>query len=196
MHVDLVLLELADRLAELAKRAKSNPNEWLLSESERRLEAGYLRITEPSLGLRFLDKPMEAPVEELRLESNRIAPLAEFANEVIAEYVYHLLTLTIEEDTVITSVDIQKLLVPLDYGALLAEYRQRSDAFRLVERDFMQALEAVDNTVYAAFGLTAEEQDYITQRLNRFPLNRLQPRYPWQTVRPSRIKAYTVDRFA
>ena len=184
-----------DRLAELAQRAKNNPNEWLLSETEQRLRAGHLRIIEPSLGLRFLEAGVEATVEELVWSGNRVEPLAEFANDALAEYVFHLLTLTVEEETRIKAAEVQKLLVPNDYAALLAEYHRRMDSFRQVEQDFMAALEDVDKAVYVAFGMTAEEQDYITARLSRFPLNRLQPRYPWQTVRPRPIKAYMEDRF-
>ena len=185
-----------DRLAELANRAKNNPNEWFLAETERRLETGRLRLTEPALGLRFTEAGAESLLEELTLNANRIEPLAEFANPALAEFVFHLLTLTVEEGAVVKSADIQKLVVPRDYAEALAEYQQRITAFRGVEQDFMAALAAVDTAVYAAFGLTPDEQGYITQRLNRFPLNRLQPRYPWQAVRPRPIKAYMEDRFA
>jgi len=46
------------------------------------------------------------------------------------------------------------------------------------------------------FELTDEEKSHIETRLASFPLNKLQPRYPWQTVKPRPIKAYTIDRFA
>ena len=185
-----------DRLAELAARAKNNPNEWLLADTERRLEAGRLRIIDPVFGLRFLEAGAESPVEALTLNANRIEPLAEFANPALAAFVFHLLTLTIEEGALVKSADVQKLVIPKDYAEALGEYQQRMASFRDVERDFMAALAAVDAAVYAAFGLIPDEQDTITQRLNRFPLNRLQPRYPWQAVRPRPIKAYMDDRFA
>lgn len=195
-QAEQALAEGYDRLAELAGRAKNNPNEWLLAETERRLAAGRLRITEPSLGLRFLEAGAESLVEELQWQENRLEPLAEFADPALAEYAFYLLTLTAEEGALVKAADVQKLLVPADYAALLAEYHQRSINFRQVEQDFMAALAAVDGAVYTAFGLTSAEQDFITQRLNRFPLNRLQPRYPWQVVRPRPIKAYMEDRFA
>ncbi len=185
-----------DRLAGLASRAKNNPNEWLLSETGRRLAVGNHRLTEPALGLRFIEAGAEAPVAELQWEANRVTPLAEFANDTLAEYIFLLITLTVEEETLVKTTDVQKLLVPHDYAALLAEYHRRMDAFRQVEHDFMETLEEVDRAVYAAFGLTPQEQATITQRLNSFPLNRLQPRYPWQSVRPRPIKAYMQDRFA
>lgn len=185
-----------DRLAALAQIAKNNPNEWLLTETERRLEAGHFRITEPSLGLRFTAGITEILRDELQWEGIRIAPIAEFANAEVAEYVATLLTLTTEEETLIKAVEIQKLLIPRDYAALMSEYHQRLEAFRQVEQEFMRILAEVDTAVGNAFGLTPEEQTYIAQRLNRFPLNRLQPRYPWQAVRPRAIKSYMVDRFA
>ncbi|APB32328.1 hypothetical protein GlitD10_0027 [Gloeomargarita lithophora Alchichica-D10] len=45
------------------------------------------------------------------------------------------------------------------------------------------------------FGLTDAEKNHIEHRLASFPLNKLQPRYPWQTVRPRPIRAYMGDRF-
>jgi hypothetical protein len=45
------------------------------------------------------------------------------------------------------------------------------------------------------FGLSEEEKAHIENRLSSFPLNKLQPRYPWQTVKPRKINAYTEDRF-
>ncbi len=195
-ETELALADGYDRLATLAGRAKNNPNEWLLAETERRLAVARLRITEPSLGLRFLETGAESLVEELQWQENRLEPLAEFADPALAEYAFYLLTLTAEEGALVKAADVQKLLVPVDYAALLAEYHQRSGDFRQVEQDFMAALAAVDGAVYTAFGLTSAEQDFITQRLNRFPLNRLQPRYPWQVARPRPIKAYMEDRFA
>jgi len=185
-----------DRLALLASRAKNNPNEWLLAETERRLAVAHWRITEPALGLRFEAAGAEAALEELQHDGDKITPLAAFADANLAEFVFLLLTLTVEEGTTVRTQDVQKLVVPKDYGALLAEYRQRRAAFGQVEQDFTQALQDVDEAVYAAFELTAEEQATIAARLSRFPLSRLQPRYPWQAVRPRAIKAYTADRFA
>lgn len=185
-----------DRLAELANRAKNNPNEWLLAETERRLAVAHWRITEPTLGLRFEAAGAEATIEDLQINGNQVAPLAVFADADLAAFVYLLLTLTLEEGMSVRTQDIQKLVVPKDYGILLAEYRQRQTAFGQVEQDFTQALRDVDNAVYTAFGLTAEEQATVAARLSRFPLNRLQPRYPWQVVRQRPIKAYTADRFA
>ncbi len=185
-----------DRLATLANRAKNNPNEWLLAETERRLAVARWRITEPALGLSFEAAGIEANVEELQQDGNRVVPLAAFADADLAEFVFLLLTLTVEEGTRVRAQDVQKLVVPRDYAALLAEHRQRMAAFRQVEQDFALALQVVDAAVYAAFGLLPDEQATITARLSRFPLNRLQPRYPWQAVRPRPIKAYTADRFA
>ena len=189
------LADAYDQLSELAKRAKDNPAEWLLTETKRRIETGNLRLTEPALGLRFLEGGAETPTEELRLEGNRIEPFAEFADEALAEYVFLILTKTAEDDKPIKVADVQKLLIPKDYETLLKEFHQRMKDFQLVEQNFMQALEALDTAVFDAFGITPEERDIVNERLSRFPLNRLQPRYPWQTVRPRPIKSYMEDRF-
>ena len=60
----------------------------------------------------------------------------------------------------------------------------------------MAVLAEIDEAVFEAFELTAAERAYIQQRLSSFPLNRLKPRYPWDTVSKRGIKAYTEDRFA
>lgn len=187
-----------DELARLAARAKNSPNEWLLTETERRLAAGNKSLTEPAYGLRFEAGDMTALAEELLLDGAQIRTelllFAEFANANLAEYVYRVLTLTAKEDKPITTLDAQKLLVPNDYAALMQEYRARDAGFQRVEQDFLQALEDVDTAVYAAFGMT-DAKPAIAQRLSTFPLNRLRPRYPWETVRPRAIKSYTEDRF-
>ena len=187
-------------LAGLAARAKNNPNEWLLAEAERRNTTGHLRLSDPSLGLTFAGGIVEARTGDLQWEGPEIRAglltFARFANGDIAEYVYRILVLTTEEDTLLKTSDVQKLVVPRDYAVLIAEYRQRWTGFKSVERDFREALDQVDSAVYSAFDIDAPEQAYITERLASFPLNRLQPRYPWQAVKPRPIKAYMEDRFA
>jgi hypothetical protein len=198
--VEQQLSEGYDLLAQLAVRAKDSPNEWLLAEAERRIATAHIRITDPVLGLRFEEETLEARADELRLEGNRIesslSTFASFKEDDVTEYVYRILALTSEEDTMLKAQDVQKLVVPQDYAALIAEYRQRMTAFERVEQDFRAALESVDAIVYALFGITEQEQETIEARLASFPLNRLQPRYPWETVRPRPIKAYMQDRFA
>ena len=198
LEAEQTLADGYDRLAELAARAKNNPNEWLLSEAETRFAnaATYWRVTEPALGLRFDAVGADAAADELQHDGSRVAPLAEFADADLAEFVFLLLTLTAEEGARVETKDIQKLLVPRDYAALLAKYRARTAAFGQVEQDFALALRAVDTAVYTAFSLTNAEQATVAARMSRFPLDRLQPRYPWQTVRPRPIKSYTSDRFA
>ncbi len=187
-----------DLLARLARWAKDGPNEWLLAETERRLALGHKSLTEPIYGLRFEAGGVTALAEELQLDGTQIRTelllFAELADECLAEYVFRVLTLTAKEDKPITAADAQKLFVPSDYRALMREYRTRDAAFQSVEQDFMQALRAGDDAVYAAFGMT-DQKAYIEQRLSEFPLNRLRPRYPWETVRPCAVKAHTEDRF-
>ncbi|MFN5513629.1 MAG: Eco57I restriction-modification methylase domain-containing protein [Cyanobacteriota bacterium] len=189
-----------NELAQLAAIAKNNPDEWLFSEVETRLETRRYKLSDKILGLNFSNwSSEEFQVEELVLEGNQIRAGAfslELIDPDVAELVYKLLTLNAEEETSISKAMIQKLLVPQDYRTLMAEYRRRSLHFQQVESDFFAALNRIDETVYTMFGLTAEEKAHIETRLASFPLNKLQPRYPWQTVKPRPLKTYTVDRFA
>ena len=78
----------------------------------------------------------------------------------------------------------------------MKEYHARMASFGRVEEDFMDALAGADEIVYGLFGIDDTERRYIDERLSSFPLNRLKPRYPWETVKPRPIKAYMADRFA
>ena len=113
-----------------------------------------------------------------------------------SSYVHTVLTENSDEDSKITKKLIQQLLIPKNLSALMLEYAQRLAAFGNVQQDFMAALNNIDQAVYAAFNLTTTEREYIEQRLSSFPLNRLTPRYPWDTVSTRGIKAYLEDRFA
>lgn len=195
-----LLIDAYNELSQLAAIAKNNPDEWLLSETEARIETNRYKLSDRALGLNFSNwSPEDVSVEELGLAGNCIQAgvfLLELIDADVAELVYKLLTLNAEEDSTISRAIIQKLLVPQDYAALMQTYRQRLASFQLVESDFFAALAQIDETVYAMFGLTEAEKVHIETRLNSFPLNKLQPRYPWQTVKPRPIKAYTSDRFA
>ena len=158
---------------------------------------GPLRITEPVARPAFPGSGCGSAVEELQWHGNRIEPLAEFADAALAEFVFHLLTLTVEEGHACESRRrAETRSCHTDYADFLTEYQHALTAFGRWSRISTRQWQRVDNAVYAAFGLTPEEQDDYHARLNRFPLDRLQPRYPWQAVRPRPIKAYTADRFA
>jgi hypothetical protein len=194
------LVEGYDELARLAAIAKNNPDEWLLSEVETRIETSRYKLSDRNLGLNFANWSTEdIYVEELTLNGNCIQAglfSLELVDIDVAELVYKLLTLNADEETMISRAIIQKLLIPQDYAALMQDYRQRSASFQQVEADFFAVLNRIDETVYTMFGLTDDEKTHIENRLSSFPLNKLQPRYPWQTVKPRPIKAYTSDRFA
>jgi hypothetical protein len=184
----------------LAAIAKNNPDEWLLSEVETRIATSRYKLSDRILGLNLSNwSPEVVLVEELTLDGNCIRAgvfSLELVDADVAELVYKLLTLNADEETTISKTIIQKLLVPQDYAALMQEYRQRLASFQQVEADFFAVLSQIDETVYGMFGLTDDEKTHIENRLASFPLNKLQPRYPWQTVKPRPIKAYTSDRFA
>lgn len=189
-----------NELARLATIAKNNPDEWLLSEIETRIEISRYKLSDRNLGLNFTNWSTEdVYIEELTLDENCIRAGSfwlELIDTDIAELVYKLLILNSDEEATISRAIIQKLLVPQDYAALMQDYRQRSAGFQQVESDFLTVLSQIDDTVYAMFGLTNNEKNHIENRLASFPLNKLQPRYPWQVVKPRKIKAYTSDRFA
>jgi hypothetical protein len=194
------LVDSYNNLTQLAATAKNNPDEWLLSEVETRIATNRYKLSDRHLGLNFSNWSLEdVQAEELGLDSNLVRAglfSLDLVDTDLAELVYKLLTLNTDEDTSISRSTIQKLLVPQDYAALMQDYRQRLASFRAVEADFLAALAQIDETVYEMFELTDEEKAHVEDRLASFPLNKLQPRYPWQTVRPRPIKAYTEDRFA
>ena len=197
--IEQQLVEGYNELARLATIAKNNPDEWLLSEVETRIETSRYKLSDRHLGLSFSNwSPEDVLVEELTLGGNCIQAglfSLELIDADLAELVYKLLTLNADEETTISRAIIQKLLVPQDYAALMQGYRQRSSGFQQVESEFFAVLDRIDDRVYAMFGLTDDEKTHIENRLASFPLNQLQPRYPWQTVKPRSIKAYTSDRF-
>ncbi|HEY9876649.1 MAG TPA: N-6 DNA methylase [Candidatus Obscuribacterales bacterium] len=189
-----------NNLTQLAAIAKNNPDEWLLSEVEARIETSRYKLSDRYLNLNFSRWSLEnVQVEELSLDGNLIRAglfSLELLDANLAELVYKLITLNTDEGISISRSTIQKLLVPQDYTALMQNYRQRLASFQQVETDFFMALAQIDEAVYEMFKLTEDEKAHIEDRLASFPLNKLQPRYPWQTVKPRPIKAYTEDRFA
>ncbi len=188
-----------NELARLAAVAKNNPNEWLLSEVETRITHNRYVLSERRFGLNFLDwSAGDVPVQELILDGNYIRAglsFLELPDADLAELVYKLLILNTDEETIISQAMIQKLVVPQNYAELMVLYRQKLADFQGVESDFLTVLNRIDETIYMMFGLTEAEKMHINKRLENFPLNRLQPRYPWQTVRRRPIRAYMSDRF-
>ena len=188
-----------NELARLAAIAKDNPDEWLLSEIENLIQTRRYSITDRLLALNLVHWTAEdIQAEELRLDGRFIRAdefFLELLNGDLAELVYKLLMLTAEEDTHISKLIIQKLVVPHNYAEVIQTYKQKVIDFQEVESDFFRVLAQIDQTVYEMFELTEEEQAHIESRLSSFPLNKLQPRYPWQTVKPRPIKAYISDRF-
>jgi len=196
--IEQQLVDGYNNLARLASIARKNPKEWLLSEVETQILTSRYRLSDHRLGLNFSNWSKEDVLaEELILDNNCIGTglfSIELVNADLAELVYLLLTNSTDES--ISRATIQKLNVPQDYITLMQTYRQRFADFQEVESDFFNALHQIDETVYTMFNITDEEKNHIENRLGSFPLNKLQPRYPWQTVRPRSINVYTEDRFA
>jgi hypothetical protein len=187
------------RLSELAKVAKNNPHQWFLDAALEQLKNGAKKITSPEFGLSFEDWGQDVLASELVLDGLSIhAGLfgIGFSNPSVALYVFHLLTVTADDETRVSKKSIQSLQVPNKLEGLVQEFTERLSGFASVEQDFMAVLGQIDSAIYDAFGLSPDERAYIETRLSSFPLNRLQPRYPWQAVSVRSIKAYTEDRFA
>ncbi|MBD2442102.1 N-6 DNA methylase [Dolichospermum sp. FACHB-1091] len=195
--IEQQLVDGYNNLARLASIARKNPKEWLLSKVETQILTSRYRLSDRRLGLNFSNWSKEDVLaEELILDNNCIRTglfSIELVNADLAELVYLLLTNSTDES--ISRATIQKLNVPQDYITLMQTYRRRFADFQEVESDFFNALNQIDATVYTMFNITDEEKNHIENRLGSFPLNKLQPRYPWQTVRPRSINAYTEDRF-
>ena len=186
-------------LERLAAVAKNSPKQWFLDASSQALNQGSHKITANEYGLSFADWGEDVLVSELELDDTRLRAglfSVGFNSHEVASYVHTVLTENSDEDSKITKKLIQQLLIPKNLSALMLEYAQRLAAFGNVQQDFMAALNNIDQAVYAAFNLTTTEREYIEQRLSSFPLNRLTPRYPWDTVSTRGIKAYLEDRFA
>jgi len=186
------------RLAELASRAKNNPTDWLLTEVEVRAASARIRLSDARLGLDFRHWQGSPTAEDLVLDGTllRGGLLAnlELRDNHLAKLVFLLLTAT-ESDAGITRAILQRLVVPQDYTDLMQEYLVRLSAFGGVQTEFASAQAEVDQAVFEAFGLSDAEREHIERRLSTFPLDRLQPRYPWETTAPRPIRAYTEDRF-
>lgn len=194
------LVDSYHNLAQLGTTAKNNPDEWLLSEVETRIQSSRYILRERHLGLNFTHwTPEDVEVEALSWDGNLLKAGVfsfELGDADLGELVYKLLTLNADNNASISRGTIQKLLIPQDYTALMQEYRKRRLNFQEVEADFIATLAEIDETIYEMFGLTECLRATIEKRLSSFPLNQRQPRYPWQTVKPRPIKTYTEDRFA
>jgi len=198
--IEQQLVEGYDQLAKLAAIAKDNPDEWLLSQVETRAAARRYKLSDRHLQLNLTNwSPEPVAIEELTLQGNQIQAglfSLTLVDADASELLYKLLTLSGDEGSTVSKAIIQKLVIPQDYVALMQAYRERCASFQQVETRFFAILDRIDATIYTLFGLTAAEQAHIETRLASFPLNKLQPRYPWQSVKPRSIKAYTHDRFA
>jgi hypothetical protein len=83
-----------NELARLAATAKNNPNEWLLSEVETRIETSRYKLSDRNLALNFSNWSLEdVQAEELSLDGNCIRAglfSLELVDADVAELVYKL----------------------------------------------------------------------------------------------------------
>ncbi len=193
------IIDLFDQLAERAESAQHSPEAWLLENSERALALGATPITSPKFGLVLATDITEGDVEELKVSGKDIllndVPVVSLNSEDVCLYVASILKATSNDEAQFDVRVVQKLAIPDDLRSLMEQYRARIVEFGSVETEIMDTLARIDDLVYAAFELTDAERKHVEQRIRSYPLAALQPRYPWQTVKPRSISAYIVDRF-
>jgi len=75
--------------------------------------------------------------------------------------------------------------------------RRREAELEPRKRSFEETLREIDEVSARMLGLSAEEAAWIRDRLERFPLRHLRPRYPWELPARRRppIRHYEEDRF-
>ena len=105
-RIEQRLVDGYNELARLAAIAKNNPNEWLLSEVETQIVTSRYKLSDRTLGLNFSNwSPEDVQVAELSLDENSIRAglfSLELIDADVAELVYKLLTLNVDEETTIS----------------------------------------------------------------------------------------------
>jgi type I restriction-modification system DNA methylase subunit len=92
--------------------------------------------------------------------------------------------------------DVRTLELPENVETISAMVDQAKDPDSAPMRRFKELQVECNRVIAEGFGLTVEEQEYITQRLAAPPLDVLQPRWPWTPVEIRDIQEYDSDRFA
>ncbi len=92
--------------------------------------------------------------------------------------------------------DVRTLELPENVETISAMIDQAEDPDSAPVRRFKELQVECNRVIAEGFGLTVEEQEYITHRLAAPPLDVLQPRWPWTPVEIRDIQEYDSDRFA
>jgi hypothetical protein len=185
-------------LERLAAGSRDNPRAWLQKALEERVESGQASaLRAPGFGLDFRTwegspAPEEVWVDGTVLVGDLYSRL-DLKDPDLARFVH--LVLSLAEAERVERRELQKLLIPHDYKALLEEYGRREEAFSGVREAFLDTLKEVDEAVFDLFRLDQGERAHVLSRLGSFPLDRLRPRYPWEVGKLKPLKAYTEDRF-
>ena len=126
-----------DELTKLARRAKNNPSEWLLEQLEDETRAKKSdKLTDPRFGADFSGWGDDVLGSHLELNGSAVQAglfSMKFATDDVAEFVFRVLALTGDDDAIVKSKEVQKLLVPKDFKALVDEYKTKLTAFGAVE---------------------------------------------------------------
>lgn len=195
------LTDLYKQLEGLAATSREHPFTWFSKAVEERKSGGSgYTLASKKLGLDFRGWQQACGVEQIgrdgsRLQGDGLFAQIDLKDEELARYV-ELLLQGLDEGTSVDSKTLQQLWVAQDYSALLHRYDQKEAAFAEARQKFQQTLKAIDEAVFDLFGLNDNERLHIKERLQSFPLNKLQPRYPWEVGEARLPRSYTVDRFA
>jgi hypothetical protein len=193
------LADLYDRLTDTARRMVPSPDQILEKSLEEAQD--WLALGSQELGLDFRawhDEAAPSP-EDLQvvgsvLQGGLLAHL-DLKDPDLAEMVLFLLRRESRER--IRREDLFRLQVPANYRELIAQRRRREAELEPRKRSFEEALREIDEVSARMLGLSAEEAAWIRDRLERFPLRHLRPRYPWELPARRRppTRHYEEDRF-
>jgi hypothetical protein len=84
-----------------------------------------------------------------------------------------------EEDSEITSGDLQTLEVPVNYEEIVKMIDDAGDPSSPDILRFRELTAKADGIIEGSFELSKTEQTYMHRRVTEFPLSLLEPRYPW-----------------
>ncbi|GEM_PF-678644 len=196
------LADLYDHLADTARQLVLSPDRILEEALEEARD--WLLLGSAELGLDFRAWHDEAAPssEDLRVEGSvlRGGLLAglDLRDPDLAEMVLFLLRRkSRERPERIRREDLFRLRVPANYRELIAWRRRLEAELEPRKRSFEDALREIDEISARMLGLSEKEAAWIRGRLERFPLQHLQPRYPWELPARRRppTRHYEEDRF-
>jgi hypothetical protein len=196
------LADLYDRLTDAARRMVPSPDQILEESLEEARDWFILGSQELGLDFRAWHDEAAPSPEDLQvvgsvLQGGLLAHL-DLKDPDLAEMVLFLLRRESRERRErIRREDLFRLRVPANYRELIAQRRRQEAELEPRKRSFEETLREIDEVSARMLGLSAEEAAWIRDRLERFPLRHLRPRYPWELPARRRppTRHYEEDRF-